>query len=222
MSHAPHRENALTDQIDALDPIPISALQHWAYCPRQCALIHQEQAFADNVHTARGNAVHRLVDQPGYEIKAGVRIERALPLWCERLALIGKADLVEFHPDGTAFPVEFKHGRRRRALHDDIQLAAQAVCLEEMLGRTVTAGAIYHASSHRRREVAITDELRDLVAETAQAIRKMLAAQVLPPPVNDARCRECSLKGICQPEIVAGHAKHSSALAQLFDPDDSA
>jgi CRISPR/Cas system-associated exonuclease Cas4 (RecB family) len=103
-----------------VDPVPLSALQHWAYCPRQCALIHQEQAFADNVHTARGQAVHHLVDQPGVEVKAGVRVERSLPLWSERLGLIGKADLVEFHPDGTVLPVEFKHGRKRRARHDDI------------------------------------------------------------------------------------------------------
>jgi CRISPR-associated exonuclease Cas4 len=201
-----------------MDPIPLSALQHWAYCPRQCALIHQEQAFADNLHTARGHAVHHLVDQPGYEMKAGVKVERSLPLWNERLGLIGKADLVEFHPDGTVFPVEFKHGRKRRAVHDDLQLAGQALCLEEMLGRPVPAGAIYHASSHRRREVPITDELRGLVAETAEAIRAMLGRGVLPPPVNDARCRECSLKEICQPELVAGRAGHASALAELFDP----
>jgi len=149
-------------------------------------LIHLEQAFADNVHTARGQAVHHLVDTPGYEIKSGVRVERALPLWCERLHLIGKADLVEFHPDGRIYPVEFKHGAKRQKHWDDLQLAAQALCLEEMLGRPVTFGAIFHASSHRRREVEITPELRYQVAQTADAIRAMLALGVLPPPVNDA------------------------------------
>jgi CRISPR-associated exonuclease Cas4 len=204
------------------DPIPLSALQHWAYCPRQCALIHQEQEFADNVHTARGQAVHHLVDQPGVELQAGVKAERSLPLWSLRLGLIGKADLVEFHPDGTAFPVEYKHGRKRRARHDDIQLAAQALCLEEMLGRPVTKGAIYHASSHRRREVEITAELRSLVVDTANAIRAMLASGRLPPPVNDQRCRECSLKEICQPELVAARERHAWALGVLFDPDTEA
>lgn len=202
------------------DPIPLSALQHWAYCPRQCALIHQEQEFADNVHTARGQAVHHLVDQPGVELQAGVKVERSLPLWSLRLGLIGKADLVEFHPDGSAYPVEFKHGRKRRARHDDIQLAAQALCLEEMLGRPVTKGAIYHASSHRRREVEITAELRSLVVETANAIRAMLASGQMPPPVNDQRCRDCSLKEICQPELVAARERHASALDVLFDPDN--
>lgn len=185
------------------DPIPLSALQHWAYCPRQCGLIHLEQSFEDNLHTARGQAVHHLVDEPGYEIKAGVKVERALPLWSDRLGLIGKADLVEFHPDGTVFPIEFKHGRKRQKVHDDLQLAAQAMCLEEMLGRAVPRGAIYHASSRRRREVAVTPELRQLVEETAAAIRQMLASGRLPAPANDRRCRECSLKALCQPEALA-------------------
>ncbi len=202
-----------------LDAIPVSALQHWLYCPRQCGLIHLEQQFADNVHTARGQAVHRLVDTPGYEVRKGVRIERALPLWSDRLGLVGKADLVEFHPDGTVFPVEFKHGRKRGRVADDLQLAAQALCLEEMLDRPVPHGAIFHASSHRRREVAITADLRALVEQTATAIRAMLASARLPPPVNDARCKECSLHTLCQPEVVAAAARRHAELAHLFDPD---
>lgn len=201
------------------DPIAISALQHWAYCPRQCGLIHLEQAFADNIHTARGQAVHHLVDDPGYEIKSGVRIERALPLWSDRLGLVGKADLVEFHPDGSIYPVEFKHGRKRQKIHDDIQLAAQAMCLEDMIGRPVTTGAIYHASSHRRREVAITPELRQRVESTTSAIRAMLTSGVLPPPANDERCRECSLKDICQPEAVGETAKLHYERQHLFDEE---
>ncbi|WP_276966639.1 CRISPR-associated protein Cas4 [Metallibacterium scheffleri] len=200
------------------EPIPLSALQHWAYCPRQCGLIHLEQQFADNIHTARGQAVHHLVDTPGYEVRHGVRVERALSLWSDRLGLIGKADLVEFHPDGTVFPVEFKHGRKRQKAHDDIQLAAQAMCLQDMLGRPVPRGAIYHASSHRRREVDITPALQALVIETAAAIRAMLARGQLPPPVNDARCKECSLKDICQPEALAARDKQREQRARLFDP----
>ena len=202
------------------DPIPLSALQHWCYCPRQCGLIHLEQAFADNLHTARGNAVHRLVDTPGYEMQAGVKVERALPLWSDQFGLIGKADLVEFHPNGRIFPVEFKHGRRRQKRHDDVQLAAQALCLEEMLGRPVTHGAIYHASSRRRREVEITPALRALVVETAGAIRTMLASGRLPPPVNDARCRECSLIEICQPAALAGQNVQRELRAELFSATD--
>lgn len=201
------------------DPIPISALQHWAYCPRQCGLIHLEQAFEDNIHTARGQAVHHLVDEPGYEMQSGVKVERALPLWSDRLGLIGKADLVEFHPDGSIYPVEFKHGRKRQKVHDDIQLAAQAMCLDEMLGRPVRQGAIYHASSRRRREVAITPALRTQVEATANAIRAMLASGVLPSPVNDGRCRECSLKDICQPEALAATRKLHDERRHLFDEE---
>jgi len=201
------------------EAIAISALQHWAYCPRQCGLIHQEQEFADNLHTARGQAVHRQVDAPGYEVRAGVRVERALPLWSGRLGLIGKADCVEFHDDGRVYPVEFKHGSRRQRRHDDIQLAAQAMCLEEMLGRPVTHGAIFHASSHRRREVVVTTALRREVDEVVSEIRQMLASVRLPPPVNDARCRECSLRDICQPEIASRRGDLAAARAQLFDPE---
>jgi len=209
-----------TRDVTESDPIPLSALQHWAYCPRQCGLIHQEQAFADNVHTTRGQAVHQLVDTPGYEIKSGVRVERALPLWSDRLNLIGKADLVEFHPDGRIYPVEFKHGAKRQKLHDDLQLTAQAMCLEDMLGRPVTHGAIFHASSHRRRAVEITAVLRESVIEAANAIRAMLSAGVLPPPVNDARCKECSLKEICQPEALAERHRLKRLVDELFSPDD--
>lgn len=206
--------------MDDTNPISISALQHYAYCPRQCALIHVEQAFADNVHTARGQAVHRLVDTPGYEFKAGIKVERALPLWSDRLGLIGKADLVEFHADGTVFPVEFKHGRKREKIYDDIQLAAQAMCLEDMLHVAVPRGAIYHASSRRRREVAVSPDLRKAVEDTVAAIRLMIERHTLPPPVHDARCRECSLKDLCQPATFSDTARLKRLKDDLFTPGD--
>lgn len=205
------------------DPLPVSALQHWCYCPRQCALIHLEQAFDENVHTLRGRAVHRQVDEPGIEIRAGLRIERALPILSERLNLIGKADVVEFLPDGTPYPVEYKHGSRRKhpriAECDDIQLAAQAICLEEMTGRTVTEGAIYYARSRRRRVVAVGDVLRRKVAETAAQVRLMLADGRIPPPASDDRCRACSLLDRCQPAALVG-TRSAQARRRLFDPDD--
>ena len=202
------------------DFVMLSALQHYSYCPRQCALIHEEQSFADNLHTARGNAAHTLVDLEGYEVRAGVRIERALPLVSEQLGLIGKADVVEFLADGTPYPIEYKHGPRRQRTHDDIQVAAQALCLEEMTGRPVPLGAIYHASSHRRREVAITPELRQLVIRTAVAIRAMLQSGQMPAPANDARCRECSLIDICQPQMLAEEARRKTLRAHLFRVED--
>ncbi|ABI59273.1 MULTISPECIES: CRISPR-associated protein Cas4 [Nitrosomonas] len=202
------------------DPIMLSALQHWSYCPRQCALIHLEQAFDQNVHTMRGNAVHEHVDDPGFETFEGVRSERSLPVWSDRLGLIGKCDIVEFYPDGQIHPVEYKHGKKRAKLHDDLQLAAQAICLEEMTSKPVTHGSIYHHSSRRRREVIITSALRAQVEKTVAAIRALLATDTLPPPANDARCRECSLKDICQPEVLAQKSNYRTAQAALFTVND--
>jgi len=202
----------------AVDAVPISALQHWSYCPRQCALIHVEQVFSQNVHTQRGNAVHAHVDEPGAELKGTVRIERAMPLWSDRLGLIGKADLVEFSTNGFAYPVEYKHGPRRQHRHDDLQLAAQALCLEEMTGHPVAAGAIFHFSSRRRREVTIDDGLRAAVEMAVLAVRELMLSSDLPAPVNDARCRHCSLNEVCQPQLKALHPRYVGLLKELYSP----
>lgn len=199
------------------EPIPLSALNHWAYCPRRCGLIHMESEFVDNIHTTRGTAEHERVDTVRHEAAKGRRIETALPVWSNRLGLIGKCDVVEILPNGTPYPVEYKHGARKKWLNDDIQLAAQALCLEEMLGRPVPQGAIYHAKSRRRREVEITLELRKTVEETVENIRTMLLAGELPRPVNDARCHECSLNDICQPEAVAATDRLRWERQHLFD-----
>ncbi|GMV60087.1 MAG: CRISPR-associated protein Cas4 [Burkholderiaceae bacterium] len=203
------------------DPLPISALQHWSYCPRQCGLIHLEQAFEENVHTLRGQAVHARVDAPGFEARAGVRVERSLPLASERLGLIGKADIVEFLPDGTPYPVEYKHGRVTKAQHghDALQLAAQAICLEEMTGLAVPEGALFYASSKRRVRVTVDATLRAAVEEAVRAIRAMLATGVLPPPANDTRCRACSLIDLCQPQALAARDAQRRLRSALFDPD---
>jgi CRISPR-associated exonuclease Cas4 len=201
--------------------IPLSAFNHWAYCPRRCGLIHMESEFTDNIHTARGSAEHERVDQVAHTVtREGARVEYALPAWSDRLGLIGKCDVVEFWPDGTVYPVEYKHGARKKWINDDLQLAAQAMCLEEMLGHPVPRGAIYHASSRRRREVVFTDALKQLVEETAKAIRAMLASGRLPPPVNDARCRECSLQQICQPEALAGRDRQQQQRQVLFSAEE--
>lgn len=211
--------------METVDQVPLSALQHWCYCPRQCGLIHLEQVFDDNVHTLRGQAVHAKADQPGVETAKGVRVERALPLWHDALGLIGKSDVVEFLAGGVPYPVEYKHGSRNKAADiaacDDIQLAAQALCLESMIGKPVNEGALYYATSKRRRVVPITAQLKADVAQTAQAIRQMLASGKLPAPLSGEqaarRCKACSLQERCQPQ--ATHACMVSAHAALFDPD---
>lgn len=203
------------------EPVALSALQHWAYCPRQCGLIHLEQAFDDNVHTLRGHAVHAQVDRPGLETRRGVRVERALPVWHDALGLAGKADAVEFEPDGTPYPVEYKHGTRHKARAiaacDDLQLAAQALCLEEMTGRPVPRGALFYAGSRRRRVVEIDDHLRHAVVQATAAVRAMLTSGRLPPPIDDrSRCHGCSLHDRCQPAALSRLAAEGDA--DLFDP----
>jgi len=185
------------------DPIPLSALQHW-----------------------RGQAVHKRVDQPGVETAKGVGVEHALPLWHDGLGLIGKADVVEFDKAGRPYPVEYKHGSRHKAADiaacDDLQLAAQALCLEAMTGFAVPEGAIYYASSKRRRVVPIDAPLRSKVQQVRDAVRCMLESQQLAPPLTGCqavqRCRGCSLRERCQPE--AGQsASIQRARQALFDPD---
>ncbi len=198
------------------DPIPISALNHYAYCPRRCALIHVEQTFAENLYTMRGRDLHERTDQPAESgLEDGMRIERGLPLWNRRLGLIGKADVVEFHGN-TPYPVEYKSGPRRQFDNDDLQLCAQALCLEEMTGKEVPRGAIYHHSSRRRREVRFDVELRRRVEETVQAIRTMLATPMLPPPVNDERCEHCSLKESCLPAVIGERERAKRLVRDLF------
>lgn len=213
--------------MDDGEPLPISALQHWAYCPRQCGLIHLEQAFDDNLHTHRGNAVHAQVDRPGFEIRKGLRVERALPLFSDGLGLVGKADTVEFEPDGTPYPVEYKHGSRNKAAAiagcDDLQLAAQAMCLEEMTGHAVPEGALFYASSKRRRVVPIGPELRGQVEKVILEVRAMLLTERLPPPTADPRrCRGCSLHDRCQPEALGRLASvHGDHVFQVEDAQDA-
>lgn len=206
---------------DEETPIMLSALQHYSYCPRQCALIHQEQSFDDNEFTLRGQRAHRRVDSGEISVEKGVRVMRALPLYSKRLGLVGKADVVEFLPDGTPYPVEYKQGKRHRRDHDDIQLAAQAICLEEMTGRDVSAGAIYHHKSKRRRTVAITSTLRSEVEQATRAVREMLNSETLPPPAEDATlCRACSLRDICQPELIRSRQRIHDLADSLFEVDD--
>jgi CRISPR-associated exonuclease Cas4 len=197
------------------DLVLISALEHWSYCPRQCALIHVEQVWDENLYTLRGRHAHEKVDLPEAERRDGVRVERALPLWSDRLGLVGKADVVEFHGD-VPYPVEYKHGPRRRHAHDDLQLCAQALCLEEMTGRPVPRGAVYHHSSRRRREVACDARLRTAVEEAVRQVRALLHSSRLPPPVHDARCEHCSLRDSCLPGVLAEPAPLDVARRALF------
>jgi len=200
------------------DLVLISALEHFSYCPRQCGLIHVERVFDENVFTLRGRRAHERVDVARSAVENGVRVERALPLWSDRYGLTGQGDVVEFHPEGRVVPVEYKHGPRRERRHDDLQLCAQGLCLEEMLGTRVAGGAIFSIQTKRRREVDFDGELREATLATIDAVRAMQRDRgPLPPAANDARCPRCSLIDACVPATVV--AAREARLAQaLFVP----
>ena len=198
----------------------VSALEHWSYCPRQCGLIHLEATFDENLYTLRGSRLHRVVDEPGSATSRGVGSVRAMPIWSRRLGLTGRADAVEFR-DGVPYPVEQKSGRTRRWTHEALQLCAQAICLEEMFGVPVPAGAIYSHASRERREIVFTPELRAAVAEATAAVRAMLASETLPPAVDDPRCPNCSLHDACLPGLVGHPARLRGLAGELFRPAET-
>jgi CRISPR-associated exonuclease Cas4 len=201
------------------DLLPISALQHLLFCERQCALIHVEGLWAENRLTAEGRVLHESTDRGERSGRGGVIVARDVPVCSERLGLFGRADVVEFRrrtggaPD--AFPVEYKRGRRAPRDADEVQLCAQALCLEEMLGRPVPAGAIFHGASKRRRVVEFGSGLRSLTEETVGRLRGLLAAKATPAANPAPRCSSCSLANLCQPAVTASPRAASSYLAEI-------
>ncbi|MCX6021240.1 MAG: CRISPR-associated protein Cas4 [Chloroflexi bacterium] len=192
----------------------ISAIEHFSYCPRQCGLIHVEQTYDENLFTVRGSMLHERVDAGEERSTRGVQAVRAIPLWSARYGLRGKADLVELRPEGP-YPVEYKSGRRHGP-HADLQLCAQALCLEEMLGKPCERGAIYYFGSKRRHEVTFTPELRERTAAAAAAIRDMVRTQRVPAAPNDERCPNCSLINACLPAVVGEPARLRGLQGALF------
>lgn len=183
-----------------IEPIQISALNQYVFCPRRCALMYVDGIWHDNEHTALGTMLHDRSDAPGYETDGDVKVLRALPLYSFRYGLSGKADIVEIRR-GEPTPVEYKKGRRRRFENDDVQLCAQAFCLEEMYRTEVPSGYIYHAASKRRREVLFDWRLRAETERAIAAVRELMATKRIPPAVLAPRCDGCSLRVSCLPEI---------------------
>jgi CRISPR-associated exonuclease Cas4 len=216
--HEPPKRNEATPWNEEDPPaVPISALEHFSYCPRQCALIHIEQTFEENVYTVRGRLAHERVDSGDTETRPNIRVLRAIPLWSERLGLRGKADVVEMRPGAPPFPVEHKVGRRHFP-HTDLQLCAQALCLEEMLETEVPEGAIYSHAERRRYQVRFTDALRQQTVVIVGEVREQLRRQILPPAVDDARCPPCSLFNACLPQVVAQPHRLRGMQGTLFQP----
>ena len=186
------------------DLLPLSALQHYIYCSRQCALIHLEQQWTENRFTAEGRAQHDRVDRPEHETRDGVRTEYAVLLRSLTLGLIGKADVVEFRQSGGAqcvFPVEHKRGRPKPTHCDLVQLCAQALCLEEMLDVRIGEGAIFYGQPRRRQPVEFTPELRAETEQTARKLHELIATGNTPPAEYDKKkCDARSLKETCMPQ----------------------
>lgn len=188
------------------DLLPISALQHLLFCDRQCALIHIEQAWSENLFTAQGRILHEKVHSETAERRKNVRVEYGMPLRSLRLGMVGKADVVEFHrmPDGDwrSFPVEYKRGREKPDNRDNVQLCAQALCLEEMLGVPVPRGAIYYGKERYRTDVEFDEALRRETEETVVRLRRLIDSGKTPSPVYEEKCDTCSLSGICLPKTL--------------------
>ena len=201
--------------------VMISALQHYLFCPRQCALIHVEGVWSENYLTSAGRVMHERVDRKGAETRRDVHLATSLRLVSRRLGVAGVADMVEFHrvetaadEDGTVvasalsgrsgwwkpFPVEYKRGAPKSHRADEVQLCAQAMCLEEMLGVSVKEGALYYGETRRRTAVTFDDELRELTENTASSVQELLSSHKTPEACWTKGCRACSLLDVCRPE----------------------
>lgn len=186
--------------------LAISALQHFAYCPRQFALIHLEQAWSDNHFTAQGTVLHQRVDSRETEVRGAKRSERAVEVRSDRLSLHGKLDLLEVFDEGAEdkryVPVEYKRGKRKVKDWDRIQLCAQALCVEEMIGVRIAEGALWYWQEHLREVVLIDHELREATVACIDGAHAVLRSKITPPPTADtARCKACSLIDLCAPDI---------------------
>lgn len=214
---------ALTEA-DAEDGlIPLSALQHWLFCPRQCALIHLERLWVEDVATAEGRLLHERVDAGQAETRPGVRIARGFALRSFALGVAGRADVVELHGHPPQpFPVEYKRGRPKPHHADEVQLCAQAICLEEMFATPVPAGALFYGQTRRRLKVAFNTDLRALTARVAAEARATFATGRTPAPVPMPACRHCSLVDLCQPARLARPPSVACWLAdQLSEEGDA-
>lgn len=218
--------------------IMLSALQHYLFCKRQCALIHMEGVWSENKLTAEGNLLHEHVDAGGSEARKTIRLAASIRLVSHRLGISGIADMVEFHLSETEydehsqriavplkgsktfwrpFPVEYKHGKPKTHHADEVQLCAQAICLEEMLGVIISAGALFYGETRRRSEVVFSSDLRQLTEETAHSVHELLDKGVTPKPMFGKWCKSCSLIEECKPRQMSSQRSVKQWLKNQLD-----
>lgn len=194
------------------DLLMLSALNHYIYCPRRCALIHIEQIWTENLFTAEGRIMHDKADSNKFESRGNIRIDYSVPLRSLRLGLIGKADVVEFHrqDDGKwiPFPVEYKRGKPKMDDCDRVQLCAQAICLEEMLNVEVGEGALFYGQTRRREDVVFDEKLRSETEEAAGKAHELIESGVTPRAEYSKKCKQCSLLNLCMPKVSSKASKY--------------
>ena len=228
------------------EPLPLSLLNDYLYCPRRAGLKTVEGYREENMHTVLGDAAHEHADLPGYEVAKGVLVWRALPVFSDRLGLSGKCDIVEasfpsppasrssiphlpsaishlptpnsqLPAPSSLVPVEYKKGKRRQFENDDAQLCAQGLCLEEMFGISVERGAVFHAASKRRRDVVFTTELRASTEQAIAELHQLAGSGTVPPAEYRPACTECSLFEICLPKATGGDARIEREARRLYE-----
>jgi CRISPR-associated exonuclease Cas4 len=212
------------------DLLPLSGIQHFHFCRRQWALIHVERQWQENVLTVEGKLLHKRVDDPSFsEVRNGVIITRAMPVASYRLGLNGVCDVVEFTPsqEGVILPgregkyipapVEYKHGKEKADPCDEVQLCAQAMCLEEMLSVAIPSGSFYYAEIRRRVEVELTEDLRALVGKMALEMHEYFDRGYTPLVKPSKACASCSLKDICLPVLQENQVSASKYIQIHLD-----
>lgn len=207
------------------DLLPLSALQHLLFCERQCALIHIEQVWTENLFTAEGRIMHERVDSGIAQSRNDIRIESAVPLRSSRLGLSGKADVVEYHRDDAGnwrpYPVEYKRGKPKAANWDQVQLCAQALCLEEMLQCAVPEGALFYGKNRRRQVVRFDETLRRETEEAAGRLHALIRSGITPPARYARKCESCSLMNLCMPKVAGSGKSVARYLARILAQEAS-
>jgi CRISPR-associated exonuclease Cas4 len=205
------------------DFVAVSALQHVVYCDRQAALIHVDGVWEEDGATAAGRVLHDRADLPGHATQGSVKSVRSVALRCERLRILGRADVVEYHRDPTVdggwrpFPVEYKRGRLRNRLADRVQVCAQGMCLEEMHRVAVPQGALYYGTSHRRSVVDFDAQLREMTEAAARRMHELISRREVPSPRPGPKCDPCSLASLCLPHALVDGTRGGKYLALLVE-----
>jgi CRISPR-associated exonuclease Cas4 len=219
-------------QFEEDELLPISALQHLLFCERRVALVYLEGLWDDNVFTIEGGLLHERADEPETEVRGDMHIVRGLRLRSLRLGLSGKADVVEFHrvPEGEEggvclegaggrwrpVPVEYKRGRLRHEEGYEVQLCAQAMCLEEMLNVVIPAGAVFYGKTRRRLEIAFDEKLRRETEAAVRRLHELLKGDATPQAIEGPKCRSCSLVDLCLPEAAGGRKSAARYLSRAI------